>query len=401
MTTEPRRPRTAEAVLTQGLGWLDGGHGAALVTVLRTWSSASARPGSLLAVNRAGDWFGDVSGGVLQAEIIATAVDAIAHGKPRELRLQVDDSAAQCAGLPCGGALDLRVEPLSEATDVAPDQPPAASATSLSGLLRQVLASIGERRAVVLCTRLSDARRLLLSTGDATPGDTALMVAASRAAAVDATGVVDVDGEPVFLQVFNPPRRLFVVGAVHIAQALVAAASLLGFDVTVIDPRPGYATAERFPGSACVVERPELALRMAALDARSAVVTLSHDPAVDDPALVKALHSRAFYVGALGSRKTHKARLKRLQDDFRLSERLTAKLHAPAGLAIGAVGPAEIAASIVAQLIGALRGRMPATAASPESAPDFDAHRHRADHPEPTSASSSTSPHVGGAAPTP
>lgn len=366
-----------QAVLNQALAWFDADQGAALVTVVRTWSSASSRPGSLLAVSRAGECLGDVCGGAMDADVVAAAVDAIAKRMPRDLRLQVSDSVAQQAGLPCGGALELRIEPLIGVDDGNRDgkdnhgDSPVAAGAPITPLLRELLQAMVRRQGVVLCTRLQDAGRLLIPTGDGAASDTPLAVAALRAAAVDTTGVVDVEGEPVFLQVFNPPQRLFVIGAVHIAQALAAAAALVGFEVTVIDPRPAFATADRFPGAACVVERPELALRMATLDRRSAVVTLSHDAAIDDPALVKALHSAAFYVGALGSRKTHKARLERLHREFGVPERLTAKLKAPAGLSIGAVGPAEIAASIVAQLITELRGRSspPATSADLLPAP--------------------------------
>ena len=221
---------------------------------------------------------------------------------------------------------------------------------------------MAERRSVVLCTRLADASRMLIDVDSDAP-DTELAVEAIRAAAADTSWLADIEREPVLFHVFNAPLRLFIVGAVHIAQALVPAARALGFEVTVIDPRPGYANPQRFPGVELRAEEPALALRMASLDRRSAVVTLSHDAAVDDPALVKALHSKAFYVGALGSRKTHKARLERLQREAKLPERVTARLRGPAGLPIGAIGPAEIAASIVAEIIAELRGRtVPPTA---------------------------------------
>ena len=156
-----------------------------------------------------------------------------------------------------------------------------------------------------------------------------------------------------FVQVFNPPLRLIAVGAVHIAQPLVPLAATAGFDVTVVDPRRAWASGERFPEVALVTDWPDEALRGLAPDRRTAVVTLTHDPKLDDPALAAALSSPAFYIGALGSRRTHDRRLERLRaqgfDDVTL-----ARIHGPVGLDIGAKSPAEIAVSILAQIIQVL-----------------------------------------------
>lgn len=352
-------PPSAQMVLTQALDWWAGGEGAALVTVVHTWSSALNRPGSMMVVNRAGTSFGSASSGTVDMAIVSAALEALSDGRPRQFITAVTDEAAQATGLPCGGNIELRIEPLE-------DGPKGNVA-----LLREAVHALITRRGVVLCTRLSDASRMLISVDE--PADTELSVEAVRAASADTTWVSDIEREPVLFQVFNPPLRLFLVGAVHIAQALVPAARLVGFDITVIDPRPGFTSAQRFPDVTRVTDEPGLALRMASLDRRCAVVTLSHDPLIDDPALIKALHSKAFYVGALGSRKTHKARLKRLHD-AKLSTQLTSRLHGPAGLSIGASGSAEIAASIVAELIAELRGQaarataqLALAAASPEA----------------------------------
>ena len=154
----------------------------------------------------------------------------------------------------------------------------------------------------------------------------------------------------------SPPLRLFVVGAVHIAQALAPMASLLGYAVTVIDPRRAFVTAERFPDVTVVTEWPDEALVAAELDARSAVVTLTHDPKLDDPALHVALASPAFYIGSLGSRRTHARRIDRLTEAGFTPETL-ARIHAPVGLDIGAVTAGEIAASIAAELTASFRIR--------------------------------------------
>ena len=343
-----------EAVLTQALAWCDAGRGVALATVVQTWSNAPQRAGSLLAVEASGAVCGAVAGGTVQAQVVAAAREVIADGQLRTLTLNVSDELAMGAGLACGGDLVLRVEALA----------PAAPATTL---LRDALLALQRRRGVVLCTRLADQRQMLIAVDEA--ADTELSVEALRAAAADATRVASIEGEPVLFQVFNPPLRLVIVGAVHIAQALVPAARLVGFAATVIDPRPGFATAERFPGAEVAGGDVALALRVAALDRRCAVVALSHQAEIDDPALSKALHSRAFYVGALGSRKTQKARLERLQAAG-LPAPVAARLHGPAGLAIGASGPAEIAASIVAEMIAVLRGQHARSATQLAAPPD-------------------------------
>ena len=181
-----------------------------------------------------------------------------------------------------------------------------------------------------------------------------LAEAAARALATDDAFTIDTADGPVFVQPTNPPLRLFVVGAVHIAGALAQMASLLGYDVTLIDPRAAFARAERWPGVRVRTEWPDEVLDAASLDHRAAVVTLTHDPKIDDPALVSALKSPAFYIGALGSGKTHGSRLRRLAERGFSPEAL-ARIHGPVGLRIGARTPAEIATSIVAQITEILR----------------------------------------------
>lgn len=170
----------------------------------------------------------------------------------------------------------------------------------------------------------------------------------------DRSGIVEEGDDRLFVHVHNPPLRLFIVGAVHIAQALAPMAALTGYAVTVIDPRRAFATDERFPGVAVNGEWPDDALNALKPDARSAVVTLTHDPKLDDPALLVALRSPAFYVGALGSSRTHAKRVERLREQG-LSDREIATIHGPVGLSIGAVSPAEIAVSIMAQITAVRR----------------------------------------------
>jgi xanthine dehydrogenase accessory factor len=170
----------------------------------------------------------------------------------------------------------------------------------------------------------------------------------------DKGATIQAERGPLFIQVFNPPLRLIVVGAVHIAQTLVPMASLAGYDVTVVDPRRAFASDARFPGVDVRQDWPDEALDALEPDARTAVVTLTHDPKLDDPALDRALRSEAFYVAALGSRRTHAARLERLAE-FGHDAATLGRIHGPAGLAIGAVSPAEVAISVMAEMTRVLR----------------------------------------------
>ncbi|GAA4254787.1 xanthine dehydrogenase [Azospirillum formosense] len=162
------------------------------------------------------------------------------------------------------------------------------------------------------------------------------------------------DGIQLFVQTHNPPLRLLVVGAVHIAQALAPLAALTGYAVTVIDPRGSFATESRFPGISLHDSWPDEALSALTIDNRTAVVTLTHDPKLDDPALLVALRSPAFYVGSLGSKRTHAKRLERLKEQG-VTDAELARIHAPVGLDIGAVTPAEIALSVMAQITAVRR----------------------------------------------
>ena len=224
-------------------------------------------------------------------------------------------------------------------------------------VLHAVLEARARKRSLVLVTELASGRQWAEVQGERAPGLGAdVREAALAALARDRSAVVEIAGARYFLHAMNPPLRLFVVGAVHIAQALVPMASLLGYAVTVIDPRRAFVTGERFPGVTVTTDWPDDALAAAELDVRSAVVTLTHDPKLDDPALRVALASPAFYVGSLGSRRTHGKRIERLTDAGLTPDAL-ARIHAPVGLDIGAVSAAEIAASIVAELTSVLRAR--------------------------------------------
>ncbi|BDG06157.1 XdhC family protein [Anaeromyxobacter oryzae] len=235
-------------------------------------------------------------------------------------------------------------------------------------LLRAVVAELAAHRAVVLATDLERGDvRLVRPFEAAADGDPALRDAARAAALDDASRQVEVGGRRVFLRVYNPPVRLVIVGAVHVAQALAPMARLAGYDVVVLDPRRAFATAGRFAGFPLVAEWPDEAMAKLGLDRRTAVVTMTHDSKIDDPALASALRSEAFYVGALGSKKTQAARRERLRG-MGFGDTDLARIHGPVGLRIGAVSTGEIAVSILAELVSSLR------AARAEGAP-FDERR--------------------------
>ena len=223
------------------------------------------------------------------------------------------------------------------------------------GLLQQVNANRAANRPCVLIRYLDSGDSFVLEPGlHVDEQEAELHELAMNALSTDRCLRADLYGQDCFIQPFNAPLRLVIVGAVHIGQHLAGNALACGYDVVVVDPRQAFASEARFPGVALSTEWPDFALENIALDARSALVTLTHDPKLDDPALQVALRSPAFYIGALGSRKTQAARIERLQQAG-FEEAEIARLKAPVGLDIGARSPAEIAVSIMAEITATLR----------------------------------------------
>lgn len=334
-----------DAILDTAARWRAEGHGVALATVVATWGSSPRPVGSQLAADDAGTFVGSVSGGCVESAVIAEARAILKGAPPRLLGFGVSDEQAWEVGLACGGKVEIFVQSLAGQDD-------------LLATLRRARAA---RTPALVAIDLADGRSALLSRGDGA-GEAAIRTALAgdveRALREEQSRVVERDGRRYFLQVFAPPRRLALVGAVHIAQALIPMAVAAGYDVTVIDPRSAFAAESRFPGVTMTHQWPAAALAAFAPDRRSAVITLTHDPKLDDPALAAALRSDVFYIGALGSRKTHAARLNRLREQG-FGDAELARIHGPVGLPIGAVSPAEIAVSILAGLTQALRGAAP------------------------------------------
>ena len=310
------------------LAWHHAGKGAALATVVETWGSAPRLVGSQLAISGAGETAGSVSGGCVEGAVVVEATDALEDGKSRILEFGVSDDEAFAVGLACGGKIRVMVEPIGAAFPVE--------------LLEQLCAARADRQPIAYCVDTASwARKLQASdSGDAI---------ASRFRS-DKSGFED----QTFVAIHNPPLRMAVVGAVHIAQPLMVMARLAGYDAVLIDPREAFGSQDRFPGETIMNDWPDEALASRGLDARTAVVTLTHDPKLDDPAIIAALRSDVFYLGALGSKRTHGKRVDRLVElGFNPDD--IARIHAPVGLDIGSKSPAEIAISVMAEITQVLR----------------------------------------------
>jgi xanthine dehydrogenase accessory factor len=314
------------------LDWHRAGKGAALATVIETWGSAPRQAGSQLAISGEGKMLGSVSGGCVEGAVITEALEALQDRKSRVLTFGVSDETAFAAGLACGGTIRVLVEPVGEGAEALPE-----------ALLADLVAARAASRALAVATTPATWDRHLVAPGQDPAAD-----ARFRS---DRSGMEE-DGR--FIAIHNPPLRLIVIGAVHIAQPLLAIARTCGYAPTLIDPRAAFGSADRFPGETILDDWPDEALAALKPDARTAIVTLTHDPKLDDPAIRFALTSPAFYLGCLGSTRTHAKRVERLTEAGFTPDQI-AKIHAPVGLGIGAKTPAEIAVSVMAQITQALR----------------------------------------------
>lgn len=305
----------------QALAWVNAGVSVALATVVQTWGSAPRPVGAMLAITADGYMVGSVSGGCVEGSVVEAAVDALQDGQCQILEYGVSDEDTFAVGLACGGTIRILLEPVGMGNGPSVD------------LLKELVAARAARQTV--------AYRVNTSTWD-------------RSLTVEQAEVdTGFDGD-WFVNIHNPPLRLIVVGAVHIAQPLLQIAKLAGYDTTLVDPRTAFASSKRFPVENLVHDWPDIALENADIDGRTAIVTLAHDPKIDDPAITAALKSQAFYVGSLGSKRTHAKRVSRLIAAG-LDETDVARIHAPVGADIGAKTPSEIAISIMAEITERLR----------------------------------------------
>jgi xanthine dehydrogenase accessory factor len=323
-------------VLLKAEQWKRDGRRLALATLVETWGSAPCPAGSHLVVDSEGNFHGSVSGGCVEGEVIAESEEVIASGNPKLLKFGVKTETAWRAGLACGGHVTVYLEPLVESD----------GAKRLSNL-SVVNAERGLRRPVVLVSDIETGEQRVVRESDFSMDELADEIASL--VAHRRSGLVDWRGRPQFLNVMTPTVMLVIVGAGRISQALAGLASFAGLDIAVVDPRAAFATAERFPGKQIIVDWPDAAFPRLGLDRHMAVACLTHDRKVDDIALELALKAQCAYVGALGSRKSHAARLHRLRARG-LGADMLSRIRAPIGLDIGASDAMEIAVSILGEI---------------------------------------------------
>jgi xanthine dehydrogenase accessory factor len=319
--------------LRTAVSWRRQGQAAAVASVIKTWGSSPCPVSSRLAVNAQGGFVGSVSAGCVEGQIIAQAQDVMHTGRPRTLTFGVADETVWSVGLACGGEITVLLAPFEE--------------TSIAVSLIDAQET---RKPATLITNMTSGAQALRCGSDIL-GDTEL---ASLLPDIPAPGVVEASGGDIFVECLLPRRRMLLVGAVHIAQDMARMARLAGFEVVVIDPRGAFATEDRFPGIPLRREWPDEALENLRVDAQTCIVTLAHDPKIDDTALLWAARSPAFYIAALGSRRTHGRRVERLAEAG-LAPMEIDRVRGPAGLDIGSLTPPEIAISIVAEAISLLR----------------------------------------------
>jgi xanthine dehydrogenase accessory factor len=333
---------TYDDVLEDAINWQREGRQVVLATVVATWGSAPRPVGSQLCIDETGNFSGSVSGGCIEAAVVREALAVLASGLPKLIEFHVTNDMAWEVGLSCGGRVEIFV----------------SAAESQQRMLSAVLKARGRGEPVVLATALPGGEQALLVEdrfdGSLELDDETRAIARRIAIRGDSLSV-SADQGRIFLHAFRPPPRLIIVGAVHITEPLSRMAASAGYEVVVIDPRRSFASRRQFGGLRVIGDWPDVAMRKLKLDQWSAVVTLTHDPKLDDAALRIALASEVFYIGCLGSRKTHLARLSRLRAAG-FEDADVARVHGPVGLPIGARTPAEIAISILAEITQVRRG---------------------------------------------
>lgn len=327
---------SAQDPLCEAANFLRAGSRVVLATVIDTWGSSPVPVGGQMVIVDEGRFWGSVSGGCIETEVIVSAQDVLAQEMPKVLNFGVTHETAWDAGLPCGGEIRVLLERLEGVEGIE--------------FVERVLKARSERRALIVKTRLQDGKRdVVFDAGRLSDDDRETLRSGFSRLVADEVG-------EVFHHSLVPGPRVLVIGATQIARSLAQLCTMVSFDATVIDPREAYASEARFAGVARKVGWPEDVLTDLAVDEQTAVVALAHVAEIDDQALVFALRSPCRYVGALGSERNHARRTKRLEaQGFSAAE--IARIHCPIGLDIGARQPAEIALSVMAELVLSFRGK--------------------------------------------
>ena len=316
--------------------WLSSGKRVALATVINTWGSSPRPIGSQLVASEEGAFEGSISGGCVEGEIVSEALDVIGHGKPKRLHFGISKKQANSVGLACGGEIDIFLEKITDGNWIS-----------------DFNAMEKDGKGVSVITDLETGYKIIKSINYFNFKKSLLEIRTKNELNLNSLKENNENSSKMgryFVHKIYPSIQVVIIGAVHIAQSLCNMAGLHEFDVKIIDPRIDFITTERFPNATLIEAWPHDGLSKIKLHKRTAVVVLSHDPKFDDPALRYALSSDVFYIGALGSKKTHQARIKRFQK-YGFSEKMIKRIHGPVGLPIGAVTPEEIAVSIMAEII--------------------------------------------------
>ena len=336
-----------DEVLSKVREWLAKGEGSALATIVGVERKAPRGPGAAMAVGAKGEIVGSLSGGCIEGALVESASTVIAKKEPQVVTFGISDDQAFGIGLSCGGTLHVFLEPMkSEDGDT----------------LAKIDEALAGNEAVALVTRLDSGKKQLVYENATKPTDAPAKVAeaARELLARGASERQEIEGADVFIRSFHPNPNLYVIGAVHPAAELCKAAKLVGFKVTVVDPRSPFATKERLPDADEIAkEWPDKYLAKKNLGPRDAVCVLTHDIKFDAPAIKTALEANAGYIGAMGSKKTQARRTERLKEDG-VDEKDIAKVRSPIGLDIGGDDGGEIAISIIAEIVAHRHRRLDA-----------------------------------------
>ena len=305
-------------IITPTFSWLKNKNKVAIATVISTWGSAPRQVGGQMAINEKGEIIGSVSGGCVENSVITEALDSLKDKKHRIKDYGITNDLAWEVGLACGGNLKILINPLEDEDKII------FSAKNM----------IQKRERVIIKVDCKTGKREIISKLDEEQNNTSYLDQCKN----------------IFFHIIDPKPRLFIIGGVHLSQALSSLANICEYEVIIIDPRDYFANKKRFPNDLIISEWPDVALKDYNFNFSDNIVTLTHDPKIDDLALKIALNSEVGYIGSLGSRKTHKSRVERLKNEGYNLEQIS-KIHAPIGLNISSKTPQEIALSIMAEII--------------------------------------------------